>query len=271
MCIKKLEPILKEIGEISFYDLLCEEHMNNFFTKNLSTIVEVCNFLNSITFIGKLAPHTVDKTITPHLYPSFSSQYQPRVTTGDGSCLWNMISLGICGSEILMKYLRLLTVVGLLLFKKDFYKLLENRFKNLDQSFPENQAKLKFEGILRIAMDTYEFGNEYHLLVLSTVLSRNIYVYSYFTRKGELMLPKCTSDIELLKHFDDRTCKSSLVGQHLRYEPLNNRIFNKNLNFQNLYGFFAASWKHYAALIPKTNVNIVYTPQLNLFVQHDDC
>lgn len=247
--------------------------MNVFFKRNLPCIVDVCKVLGCNRFIGKLSLETIDKHILPHLYDSFSTQYQPRITTGDGNCLWNMISLDICGSEMLMACLRFLTVIGLLWFKIDFYRLIENRFKNLDEQFPENQAKIKFESILRDAIENYEFGNEYHLQVLSTVLSRNIYVYSYFTKSGKLILPSNISSKDLLNHFDDKNSKSSLIGQHIRYEPIKNTTFyyDENLKNENLYGFFSGSWKHYSALIPKTNQTIIYKPKLNVFLQYDSC
>jgi hypothetical protein len=71
-----------------------------------------------------------------------------------------MISIDICGNKSLMKSLRFLTVRGILLFKKDLFKLMDSRYRNIDQSI--NKAKFNFLEILEIAMHNYQFGNENH-------------------------------------------------------------------------------------------------------------
>jgi hypothetical protein len=105
-----------------------------------------------------------------------------------------MISIDICGNDSLMISLRFLRVIGILLFKKDLFKLMETRYRNIDQSI--NKAKINYLEILRVAMHNYQFGNEYHILILSTVLSRNIYIYNYFTKKGKLILNNNISALE---------------------------------------------------------------------------
>jgi hypothetical protein len=172
-----------------------------------------------------------------------------------------MISIDICGNESLMKSLRFLIVIGILLFKKDLFKLMETRFRNIDQSI--DKAKFNYLEILRVAMNNYQFGNEYHLLILSTVLSRNIYIYNYFTKKGKLILNNNISALELEDYFNDSKDKSSEIGHHLRYEPIENNIFCEKNIYQNnnLHGFFSASWKHYISLIPTNNSTITYKPK----------
>ena len=131
--IKILESIISEFNAIEFENILKDEVMSIFFSKHLKSIAGICTFLNSKKFIGKVSPVLLDKLVLPHLYPSFSKQYEPFITTSDGNCLWNMISIGICGNESLMKSLRFLTVIGILLFKKDLFKLMETRYRNIDQ------------------------------------------------------------------------------------------------------------------------------------------
>ena len=156
-----------------------------------------------------------------------------------------MISLTLCGNEELTMILRWLTVITLLLLTKDFMDLLIKRYRNLDSLYPENEAKVKFERILRAAMDNHEFGDEYHLLAVSTFLSRDIFIYSYFTKDDCLLLPRHLSSSQLLHEFKK---KSNKIGHHLKYEPIQNKYFIKTIE-QSLNGFFTATGDHYTALI----------------------
>ncbi len=267
ICILNIELIVVELKEFHFQELLNDDTMNAFFILRLNMITQICLYLNSIRFEETLSSNEIDKTVLAHLYPAFYSQYQPRVTTGDGNCLWYMISLTLCGTETLMTSLRWLTVISLIMFKKNFIEILEKRFKNSSEPrFSLNQAKVKFETILRTAIDVYQYGNEYHLLALSTILGRDIFIYSYFTRNNELVLNKNVSSTQLINLFKN---KSMDIGHHIRYQPIENQYFKSSFQNINLNGFFNGSLKHYTALIPKTKRVDVFLPNTNIFLQHD--
>ena len=166
-----------------------------------------------------------------------------------------------------MTTLRWLTVISLIKFKTNFIEILEKRFENsCEPRFSLNFSIVKFETILRTAIDVYQYGNEYHLLALSTILGRDIFNYSYFTRNNELVLNKNLSSTQLVNLFRN---KSMNIGHHLRYQPIENVHFNSNFQNVNLNGFFNGSLKHYTALIPKTKRVDVFVPNTNIFLQHD--
>jgi hypothetical protein len=268
LCIANLESIIDKLKRMQFHDLLNDTTMNDFFKNNFSLITQICLFLNSQRFENTLCGNEIDKSVVAHMYPAFYSQYQPRVTTGDGNCLWHMISLTLCGSEALTNCLRWLTVISLLFFKSNFIEILEKRYKNsCEPQFPQNQAIVKFQTILRTAIDDYLYGNEYHLQALSTVLARDIFIYSYFTRNNELILKKNLSSTQLVNLFKN---KSMDIGHHIRYQPIKNDFFKTDSLNLSLNGYFNGSLKHYTALIPKTRRVDVFVPNTNIFLQHDE-
>jgi hypothetical protein len=54
--IEILESIISEFKAIEFENILKDEVMSIFFIKHLKSIVEICTFLNSKKFIGKVSP-----------------------------------------------------------------------------------------------------------------------------------------------------------------------------------------------------------------------
>ena len=140
-------------------------------------------------------------------------------------------------------------MIGLLLFKKNFISLMEKRFQNLELANAGNLAQLKFQKTLRTAIENYKYGDDYHLQALATVLSKNIFIFSYFTKNGNLILPNSLTSQELSNHFLN---KSKNIGHHLRYEPIANNILSPACSNDNLNGFYSAKTQHYTALIPKS-------------------
>ena len=72
-----LNIIINELKFINFNDYLNQTTMEKFFANNLSKIVEICSFLNSLRFTKVLTLDQIDKCVSSHLHPSFASLYQP--------------------------------------------------------------------------------------------------------------------------------------------------------------------------------------------------
>ena len=255
-----METSKNQLYQISF-DIIVKQDIRKLLNNKISDILEVSMFLNKIRFTGALKRYDFDHQIKSHLYPAFAALYQPHFTTGFGNCLWNMVSLSLCGNESLMKSLRFLTVVGMLLLKTDFLKIINQRYEHFEKDNIEMRTQLKFEKLLRDAFEDGCWGNEFHLLALATVLGRKIFIYSYFTKSGEFLLEKNIDVNELLLEFKK---KPSKVGHHLQYEPIQNDFFPK-LAFDSLNGFICTKSAHYTALIPLESSVPVFIPQTNLF------
>ena len=95
VCISYFDSIITELKGFNFQELLNDNKINAFLNLKLNLITQICIYLNSIRFEKTLCSNEIDKNVLVHLYPAFYSQYQPRVTIGDGNCLWNMISLAL--------------------------------------------------------------------------------------------------------------------------------------------------------------------------------
>ena len=199
----------------------------------------------------------ISTVVLKELYPKFSDTLVPFKTTGNGNCIWNMVSISLIGNESLQKILRLLTILALLMMQKEFVQLITNHYVSTKTDNAEDYAKINLQEYLRIALDDGAWGNLYHLIALSTVLGRNIYVYSFFKALGQFRLNKNVGIKQLDKEF---SIKKSKIGHHLRYQPLYNQIFAKS-NDNVIYGFFDGA--HYTALIPKKQLQLTLFKPVN--------
>ncbi len=242
--------ILEEFNLRPFEEILKDSYIKNLFEKNEKTINGVTiifnNSIHASDFIYKK-----DKNVESELYPSFASVLKPHVTTGNGDCLWNMVSLALCGNETLTRVLKLLTVLCMLLMKLKFIKLLEENYLSTKTPNALALAQINFQEYLRIALDDGEWGNTYHLIAVATVLGKQLYIYSFFKTQDQFRLDVNIGKDQLNKHFKETG--NSLIGHHLRYEPLKNDFFPK-VNNNILYSFFDG--QHFTALIPKEKLDI---------------
>lgn len=148
-----------------------------------------------------------------------------------------MISLALVGDIRLTSILRIMTLHGLISYKKEFLNKIGNDFKDV---FPDlrDYATKKYNQLLSEASTDGSWGNEYHLLAISWILNINIYIYSSFKKYEEFK----NESIEIIaKAFNSYKI---LFGVHLRYIPLQNSAH------RTIFGFFDSERSHYTALIP---------------------
>lgn len=174
---------------------------------------------------------------------------------GDGNCLWNMASISLCGSQILQPLLRKLTVFTIIIYKKNFENILKN--ESDDYIKKPDALQLKMEDIVYRAKTDKKWGNEYHLLALSTLLNKNIYIYSEFIKKGKFIIRKSATENTLKENFHK-------IGLNLVYEPISNTIFKRpNIDISNLFGYFRN--KHYVSLIQRSLDSYIFPIKNNIF------
>ena len=255
---------METFGTIDFNDLFCDAFIKNFHETNFELISKVTYSLNNVAYFYK--SKDVKKlclTVKNELYPKFAEIFIPFVTTANGDCLWNMISLSLIGNESLTRVLRLLTALCMLLMKKSFIKLIKEQYESTHTPHAVNRAFIKFQEYIRIALTDAEWGSSYHLIALSTVLGKNIYIYSIFKNKNKFQLNKNIGMKNLDKYFKNQRTGSK-IGHHLRYEPLFNNFFPK-INVDVLYGFYDCHAAHYTALIPTKKQNAFVCRPSNCF------
>jgi hypothetical protein len=222
-----------------------------------------------MNFIGEISENQIDKALSQYIYTAFTNLYQPHITTSDGNCLWHMVSIALCGNEILTVLLRKLTVLAIIVLKKQITNVLSSEFEHFNSDVDGNtvvtNSKLKtfirrkLKDTLLRAKNNKKWGNQYHLLVLSSLLNKNIFIYSGFKlRNGKLQLDKNVSEAELINAFNDR----QPIGHNIKYEPIENEFF-KGLSINNLYGFYHDN--HYVALVPRVRNHIIFLPKNNIF------
>jgi hypothetical protein len=121
------------------------------------------------TFTSVLKSELIDKGVLAQLPEIFCKQFQPRETTADGNCLWNMISICLIGDEKLSKILRLATLFTLLELEEAFKAKLAWEISSInDQVQVNNLVDEQFNENLTIAKSDKAYGNQYHLLALAT-------------------------------------------------------------------------------------------------------
>ena len=91
---------------INQHDLLSDEKYNNFLNKYEIEILDICQKISSQRFIKNIDNSLIDNTTLDEFHPIFKKHYIPHRTSADGNCLFNMISLCLCGNESLTKILK---------------------------------------------------------------------------------------------------------------------------------------------------------------------
>ncbi len=215
-------------------------------------------FLQTLKHHGTISPAKIDKIVSLQIFPCFANIFQPHRTTGDGSCLWNMISICLVGDESLTKILRGYTFVTILKYKQKLQAF-------INQSYPDEKVAPKIEEILETSMKDNAWGGEYHLLAISTFLIKKIFVYSSFRERDKFFLKGETATLKELENAFKS--KKTRVGFHIQYCPIREGYWEccyRPAPPINIYGFFHK--QHYTALIPKHEKKI-FVPKTNLFMQ----
>ena len=238
-------------------------------------LLNLVDTLQKMSFCDSISKNKIDKKTCKHLYTSFLNTYQPHITGltsvrlknigfhnifcfflgDDGNCLWNMTSISLCGSQILQPLLRKLTVFTIIIFKTTFENILRTEYDDYNKN--PTALQLKLEDILIRAKTDTKWGNEYHLLALSTLLNKNVYIYSEFLKKGKFIIRKSTNEQNLKAEFNR-------IGLNLIYEPIDNTILRRsNSKISNIFGYYRNN--HYVSLIPKSLDAYIFPIKNNFF------
>ena len=169
-----------------FLDLQCcllptKYSFNNFFINNESTIQLLIQRLYSLP-VPYSTEHsvTVDRYTASRLHPAMLEALTPVRTTGNGDCLWNDISICLCGSESYTYSLRLLTAYGLMKLKERMVAQL--CVQNLGDTAG---AERRWSDLLRIAITPTAWGTDFHVCVISVVLNIPIFMFTSFVRERD--------------------------------------------------------------------------------------
>ena len=181
-------------------------------------------------FISEIANNKIDYSAQSDIHPVINQYYTVHHTSLDHNCLYNMISICLIGNESISKVIRGLTIFGLLTLKSQIIEIISN-----DPSYNQNKATImnKYKQLLYDTKTNKVWGGAYQLIVLSTVLSRDIIICGSFKNENnDWNNPNVTTATEMLEIFQ----RKNRTGSHLIYKPIKNNIFSPSSSNM-LYGF----------------------------------
>ena len=134
----------------------------------------VCTLSDTLTPHAALEPNLCqDITASNQYHPALLQVLKPIVTSGDGNCMFNALSLTIAGSEHLSAILRLLCVYGLVKYK-------DTMFRAIARAWGSSRANDLYFRNLHIFLRNGAWGTDDHLFVMSLVLNRPIFLFNTF-------------------------------------------------------------------------------------------
>ena len=247
ICYEKLKAFIDNLDlydNVSYKTIECSDDVK-------ASVAALCDFLNKTSFIKEELPQDlIDVGVRDDLHPILLKYYQPHKTTGDGNCLYNMISISIIGNESLNQILRALTFFTLCILKESFIQILQTNY------YTQEKALLEFNNLLFDAKTLKNWGDKYHLLALSTFLSTEIVIYGSFRseRTGNLKVQAQTDNI-----LQDKFINDVKIGNHYLFKPVQNQIFHSSREVP-LFGHFSMNNKHYTSLISNKLKNPIFKP-----------
>ena len=168
----------------------------------------------------------VDMSVQEELLPSFTSQYVPVRTTGDGNCMYNTISIALHGTEEYTAHLRAITVYNLLENKEHMLEVMKPSTQLLLRNVDRNEENItgiterEWIKLLQEAAQDQCWGNHFHLHALCLMLKRPIYMYGYMRHRsvGELgRVDVNSSCVQIERLFQQ---KDRRMNNHIKYLPL---------------------------------------------------
>ena len=197
---------------------------------------------------------TEEFDVSKQIHPSLVSQLKPCKTHRDGNCLYKAVCLclGIAQSE--QQLLRDKTAKCI--------KQHANHFDSLLKASACEDISLS-----RLIQQCYSptskegWGNEFHVLALSIMLKRNIYVYTVFQgENGQFFQRKNKNIIGLAEEFSQGGDK---VEQHMNYEPQTGISCHYPICLH-------LGEDHFTALVPRLKNPIYCIPQAKNLPSIDD-
>ena len=135
-------------------------------------------------------------------HPLFLQTFKPIVTTGDGNCMYNALSLAVCGTEHLSVVIRLLTTYALVKHRTAMIEALSHIYFSGNH---EQRVQMLIETMHK-AIHLGVWGTDLHLFSLSLLLNRPIFSYNTFyrTRQSILSLSDTIDPHHLVQRFSSR-------------------------------------------------------------------
>lgn len=176
--------------------------IHGFFDQYCNTLDSLGDAINNFPIPSLQAlPHLQrDRTVESSCHPLLLHTVQPVITRGDGSCLYNVISLCLTGSKQHSVLLRLLCAYALYKYKGIMLQTIINAWYSTCDD-PIVRAEEKFYTVLRATLTPSEWGGEEQLFALSYLFNRPIFQYNTFYLDSVLTLADTRDPLHLAQRF----------------------------------------------------------------------
>ena len=138
----------------------------------------IVNDLNSlpIPFARALPDVTQDTCASNTCHPLLLETLKPVLTTGDGNCMYNALSLTLTGTERFTHLIRLLCAYALVKYRNTMISALADAFPANTQSGHEQMYATALHEALHVGV----WGTDYHLFPFSLLMNRPIFQFNTF-------------------------------------------------------------------------------------------
>ena len=150
----------------------------SYFEEHETELVQLVASLQSMTLHARTSTCIrEDPMITSQVHPAMLQTFKPITTSMDGNCLWNAVSILLCGSEALSVTLRVVTLYSLVKHQSLFLRYLSsgNLWYDSD-AFPT--AESRYVHLLGVASTIDAWGEDCHMQALSLVLNTPLFCYT---------------------------------------------------------------------------------------------
>ena len=131
--ISVVENLLKELKHIVQSEVFNLDVLTSWIVEHQNDFDNILQKVNNPSRSTVDSHHGIVPATQEYLFPSFTRQYVPVSTTGDGNCLYHMLSLNLIGTEEYMKHLRLLCAYSLITNQHDETDLSNCKIKPTSQ------------------------------------------------------------------------------------------------------------------------------------------
>ena len=127
-----------------------------------------------------------------YIHPAMLHVVRAISTTGNGDCLYNVISTLLSGSECYSQAVRFLTICSLVKHKQLFYAYIrQNLVHVVDLDIPQ-----EYDRILQKALTPLAWAKDYHIQALSLILNMPIFSHNVWRNSADIFYndPTMTCD-----------------------------------------------------------------------------
>lgn len=187
-----------------------------------------------------MSNYQIDYSIKESFNSDFWLDREPIVTTADGNCQYNAVSLSLTGCELYTPEVRLATAVAVI----DNREWFDSMLKLIDRGTVLD--------LVHTIARSYSWGDETTLKAIAVAINRRIFLYTCNIGKKDYELVKSLSKDELIEAFREKKYRGG-TGIHTYADPL------VQVSANNYIMLFHKS-EHFIAVLPTNQHPTMFEP-----------